>query len=150
MLLIINRNTNVILEAKNHLIFSKTSILRQKFEIFCKIWVFDAAYLWFSLLFLFRDSDLDIWHCLLVFFCDKFISSSTFVLDKVLIALIPWITNSKGVTHSLISLNKSCDDDTKHHRSISSQTNYINRTTQRCYELFYSFWFWISLIIKHT
>ena len=30
----INLNTNVILEAKNNLIFSKTSILQQKFEFF--------------------------------------------------------------------------------------------------------------------
>ena len=38
-------NTNVILEAKNHLIFSKTTILQQKFDFFCKIWVVDAGYL---------------------------------------------------------------------------------------------------------
>ena len=44
-LLMINRNTNVILEAKNNLIFSKTSILQQKFEFFCKLWVVDAGYL---------------------------------------------------------------------------------------------------------
>ena len=43
MLLILNLNTNVILEAKNHLIFSKTSILQQEFEFFCKIWVGDAG-----------------------------------------------------------------------------------------------------------
>ena len=41
-------NTNVILEAKNHFIFSKTSILQQKFKFFCKIRVVDAGYLWFN------------------------------------------------------------------------------------------------------
>ena len=36
MLLILNLNTNAILEAKNHLIFSKTSIFNQKLDFFVK------------------------------------------------------------------------------------------------------------------
>ena len=32
-----------MLEAKNHLIFSKMFILQQKFELFCKIWEVDAG-----------------------------------------------------------------------------------------------------------
>ena len=62
-----------LLEAKNYLIFSKT---------FSKISVVDVAYLWFNKLFLFLHSNLNIWHCLHVFFYDKCICSSTFVLDK--------------------------------------------------------------------
>ena len=65
------------LRSTKSLIFSKNSILPQKFEIFFKIWVVDVGYLWFNL-FLFCHSDLDIRHCFLVLFCDKFISSITF------------------------------------------------------------------------
>ena len=45
----------------------------------------------------FRLIDLNIRHCLLVF-CDKFISSSTFVLDK---SITCSNSLSYGVTHSL-------------------------------------------------
>ena len=49
-----------------------------KIENFGKIWVVDAGYLWFNWLFLFIHSDLNIGHCFLCYFCDIFISSSTF------------------------------------------------------------------------
>ena len=50
---IINLNTNVMLEAKDHFIFSESSILQQKFENVCKIWVVDAGYLCFNNCFYF-------------------------------------------------------------------------------------------------
>ena len=90
-------NTSVILEAQNHLIFSKNSILPQKFEIFFKIWVVDAGYLWFNL-FLFWHSDLNIRHCFLVLFSDKFISSITFCTWWKFNCSNPL---SWGMTHSL-------------------------------------------------
>ena len=145
MLLLINLNTNVILEAKNHLIFSKTSILLQKFKMFCKIWVAaDAGYLWFNY-FYFVTVISTIRHCLLVFFCDKFINSSTFVLDK---SFNCRNSLSYGVTHSLISLNKSCND--KASQIDISYRNSIIQTAQPYCECFDSIWFWIRLIIKHT
>ena len=55
---------------------------------------------------------------------------------------------SLGVIHSLISLNKSCDYKAS---DIDIFTNKLddsdNTNTLR---VFYSFWFWISLVIKHT
>ena len=36
---------HVMLDAKDRLIFSQISILQQKFENVCKVWVVDAGYL---------------------------------------------------------------------------------------------------------
>ena len=66
-----------MLEAKYTWNATKISILQQKFENFCKIWVADAEYLWFnSFYFVTVSSTFDTAY--LSFFCDKFIDSSTF------------------------------------------------------------------------
>ena len=109
----------MILKPKNHWIFSKTSILQQKFNFFCKIWVADGGGGGggggggpncgaFDLI-VFISSQWSQHSTLLTcgFFCDKFISSSTFVLDK---SFNCFNFLSYGVTHSLISLSKSCDN----------------------------------------
>ena len=83
LLLIINLNTNVMLEAKHIWNATEISILRQKFESFCKIWVVDAGYLWFdSFYFATVNSTFDT-ASLSFFVINLHIDSSTFfVLDE--------------------------------------------------------------------
>ena len=91
VLLIINLNTNVIWEAKNHLIFPKTSILQEKFEFFCKIWVVDAGYLDLTNCFYFFTVISAFDTAYLCFFVIHLSAVALLCLIKVLIVLIPWV-----------------------------------------------------------
>ena len=87
--------------------------------------------------FYFVKNDLNIRHCFLCcFFCDKFISSTTFLyLVKILIVLILWVKAFFLHASSFIKLGQSITDRNLH------KINNIIRTTQSQlhYEFFYSF-----------
>ena len=112
-------------KAKNHLIFSKNFNSTAKNRNFCKIWVTDAGYLRFNF-FYFVTVISTFSTAYLCFFCNKCISSSTFVHDK---SFNCSNSLSYGVTHSLISLNKSCDDKASQINIFTNKLNNSDSTT---------------------
>ena len=138
-----------MLEAKNYLIFSKTSILHRLFFCVC-VCVQNMGSWWWLLLIelvLFISSEWSqhstLSRLLIVSFCDKFISSS-FLLHKSFNCsnslLKAWHVH---LNHWKIVRQQSTID-----QYLLKQTKIDN--TQSYYKVFYSFWFRISLIIKHS
>ena len=122
MLLILNLNTNVMLEAKYTWNATKISMLQQKFENFCKIpsW---CLYLWFnSFYFVTINSTFDT-ASLCFFFIDKFIDKQQhfLYLMKVLIVLIPCVKAWQIHFVRIISLNKL------HHNKASQIDVFTNK-----------------------
>ena len=73
-----------------------------------------CSWCWVPLIswFLFCHSELNIGHCFLAFFCDKFIVSNFLYLRKVLIVLIPRVKAWHIHFACITSLNKLRDGNT--------------------------------------
>ena len=136
MLLIINLNTNVMLEPNKYIWnATKISILQQKFEHFCKIWVVDTGYHGFNRVFL-SHSELNIQHCFLVFFFVRNLltDSGTFCT---------WVKTCHIYFACTISLNKLCNDK-------ASQTDIFTTKLVNSDNINILWVFWLLFILNQS
>ena len=136
MLLIINLNTNVMLEPNKYIWnATKISILQQKFEHFCKIWVVDTGYHGFNRVFFVTQWTQHSTLLPCVFFVRNLLTdSSTFCT---------WVKTCHIYFACIISLNKLCNDK-------ASQTDIFTTKLVNSDNINILWVFWLLFILNQS